>query len=568
MAEAVSPLPVFHTPTWIRTTTMLRKSNDIKGNLYEGIHPAWLKAEDRYLRPLIKEHRKWSKRRKQEHRFTGCVVSLVEFLLSKINELLPDIESLKKRHGEFRHSITAAGSHETRGLTIEFAKELGAGRWKLLGDSFAFGRWFGPDAVSDRVEKTIGTNELKVIIFLRRVAYISSRFLMDAAKSHRDSLQVWSSLELNAGLLPAAEYKGDPRIRAEALRGFNGALEAVTSSQRHAAPSNLVLDLVAHAALDRSEDAWVQCEAMRMLKLARPEKLEPVLTDRLANTGEGDDLFVRRRAVQLLADELLARKLSDLVPVICNDPSPYVRQAVPEVMMNANADDIREWLPRLALEDSDSSVRAAALLAFPSMLNRSLLYAESLALLDESLAKDSDPFVLRVGLQVIVESIRMLIDGERRALADSWGPVFVRRAEALHTESEHLSVRRWAAQAREKLWCELNPAARALREQLSSNLDGLDRQSTKGLSKRLFAGFEEDTIGRVLSVMCQDDFGFDMELGWMRHRFTKDHSFGFRMWRLLHAIWPAVRRDRQLKAHSPGSNQLFQRTAREYEHTR
>ncbi len=281
--------------------------------------------------------------------------------------------------------------------------------------------------------------------------------------------------------------------------------------------------------------------------------LQTALSTHLTNPQPGDDLFVRRHAVGLLGENLPhLPALREVLPVVADDPSPFVRQALARALRRTPVADMRRWLRHLVCDDPVPQVRAAALLEALALLDHPDHWRISLDFLGASMQLDSDAFVLRVALKVASDGLLQLLQDDATALAQAWHDTLLSPIEALHTEAASLAVRRWAAQARERMWCASDPAARALRPVLEQILAPLQSGRHMRLPRQIFAVYEADTIGRVLSVMAQHDFGYDIRRGWFSTRMTRGHVFGFRMWRLLYEFRHPSTDKRQAFRHTIG----------------
>lgn len=279
--------------------------------------------------------------------------------------------------------------------------------------------------------------------------------------------------------------------------------------------------------------------------------MRTVLQARLREGGPEDDLFVRRRGVRGMAEWMdRIPALVELIPVAAQDPSPFVRQAAADALFPAPADEVRTWLRTLLREDAVPQVRGAAALAMLRLVERTDVVADVQALLVEVMRQEKDEFVLRVATHVAAEVTRILRE-QGSPLLESWGHAMIDGLEWLHVHAERIPVRRWAALARERIWCEAHEEARTLRAALLNRVATLDSGKSRWLPRRLMAGHDEATIGRVLSVLAQEEYGYDLErLWWGGYRITRGHRFGFRLWRAWY----------EFQHPSPDKRQAFRHT--------
>jgi poly-gamma-glutamate synthase PgsB/CapB len=480
---------------------------------------------------------------------------LLAFLLQDIEAQVQRIKALRGRHADFNKRYTRAVTDEERRQHIlDYARDLGAGRWQLRGDRRALRRWFGADAVTDRFVRRHGAAERRLTFSLDRIGALAAQALEEA----EDPGAAWTGLDLMRLVQPLFGYDGDNRVNVAAFRCLAVATAALPTDARAAAVEDTALADIHRAALDPRQPIWVQCEALRLLRNLSAASFRTVIEHRLRHPEEGDDLFVRRCAARLLGENLQqVADASALLAMAVQDPSPAVRQAAAGVLVQTE-DATRAGLPQLARQDPVAPVRAAALCAGVTLLRRGPEPAEQFrTLLAEVMEEEKDPFVLRVAAHVAVEGTRLLL-GQTPGdvgLSPSW-PAWQRTVtdglSRLHTGTESLAVRRWAAQARERIWCLAEPRARALSEQLRPALPAIRRGRSGRLPRRWFRKLDESLVGRVLSVHAQEDFGYHLERGWWGARLTRDHPFRFRLWRFLHELRHSDPAKRQAFSHVVG----------------
>lgn len=459
------------------------------------------------------------------------------------------IAGLERRNADFhRRCERCVTEEEKQHLLLDYARELGAGPAQLAGDARAFRRWFDRQAILDRYRKRLHATERALCFRLDCLAAAAVWLLRtDGPVLGHDRL--WRRLNLEAALTPLFRYHGDPRVATAAFRTLASSLSCLpqVAHERSIGQDHLVF--VLQNALDPERDTWLQCEALALLASLAPHAFHVAAAKRLTHPREGNDLFVRRRAVLLIGEHLAAQpELRVLLPAALHDPSAYVRQALCQVLCGSEVATAEQWLPRLLREDAEASVRGAALFG----LSRRLEVCQAgldwvLEQLAEVLAGERDAWVLRAAMQVATETAERL---EGEALA-RWCAVLDPALEALHCHAESLATRRRAAQARERLWCEEHPAARALKGELLEFLERVPRSATRALPRRL-RRTDEALLGRVLAVLAQDDFGYDVELGKWRGFLTRGHVFGFRCWRFLHEWRNPAPEKRQAYPHTRG----------------
>lgn len=141
------------------------------------------------------------------------------------------------------------------------------------------------------------------------------------------------------------------------------------------------------------------------------------------------------------------------------------------------------------------------------------------------------------------------MDGFHVSQQARWSQAMRAALSDLHANANSIAVRRWAAQADERLWCQSDPAARQLLARLGAWLQDRKPGRYEPVPKNLLSGFDPEVTGRVMSVLAQDDFGLDLAQG-RRSRLMRGHRFGMRLWR----VWYEFRHP------SPDKRQAFRHT--------
>ncbi|BCR06869.1 hypothetical protein DESUT3_39380 [Desulfuromonas versatilis] len=459
---------------------------------------------------------------------------LVRYLLQGLEQELDRRQQLERRHLEFVKRLGAAATEAERGHhVLEYARDLGSRGGRLRGDRRALDRWFGPDAVTDRYQRRLAESERQLAFLLDRIGAVSARLLAKEGES-AGFAALWRRLELEKTVKPLLTHEGDGRVCIAAFRCLSRALRALPRADQQGALSEGVLQYIFRFAMEARQQVWLQAEALELLQSLDPGALARALEKRLNRPLAGNDLFVRRRAVELLGRNLsLLEELLPLVETAARDPSPFVRQALPAALRQAPAEAVQRWLPQLAFADEVPQVRGAALLAGLTLLERLDLEELVRQTLAAALEREQDPFVLRVACRVAAQAMERLIAADRHMAADAWRDRLVPVLQTLHVQAQYLPARRWAAQALETIWCLADPAASRLREALAGRLQRLRPGRRGGLPRRLTEGVDAETLGRVLALLAQEDYGLDLEPGALRQKLTRGHRFGFRLWRTL-----------------------------------
>ncbi|MFC1833259.1 hypothetical protein ACFL2Q_00825 [Thermodesulfobacteriota bacterium] len=464
------------------------------------------------------------------------------FLLDELGLLLHKMEELNSFQVDFGSRYLHAQSEaEQEAMVLEFSRNLGASERQLRGDRRALKRWFGFDAVLERCNRRKSESEYAITFILSRLGYVSAAALGDDS-DHEIQRSVWQSLNLGESLQPALDSQGDSRVHVEALRSLARAIDCLGPVAKLAALNTATIERVT-LALEKEHDVWVQCEALNLLRAIDTNEFVHAVRLRLRSPGEGDDIFFRRRAILLVAGDPTAfERLSEVLPDILEDPSPYVRQALAIAIGRALIKEPGPIPPEKALglmrsllfDDSVPQVRAAVLLELPQLLTKPHLFEPIQALFTELFCQENDSFVLRTALKAVTDSLTSLLNNASSERSIRFHAAILQCMEDLHKNARDLSVRRWAAMTMEGLFVLMDTAARTLRRRLEAELSNLRPGQSKSVSKSVLGDVGEETLGRVLSVLSQDDFGYSIQHGRQMLRVTKGDIFGLRLWRFLH----------------------------------
>ena len=481
---------------------------------------------------------------------------LLAFLRSELERIRVRLRDLARMQAELTSRCARAVTEEERQEQILlFARELGATSGQLRGDRKAFNRWFDLDAVTDRYQRQKTALDRRVTLCLRYLGRIAAQ-LLSSLSVPSEIQRFWTWLATERLVAPLFLAEETPRVAVAAFQALSTALSAVPVELAETLVSEELLRFIYRASLDSRQNVWIQCEALSLLRHISPDSAMKALSIRAQQPGEGDELFVRRRVVLLLESMLTSRPgARKLLEQAASDPAPFVRQQVAAILVADSEADL-SIIRRLLLEDSAEQIRAAGLLALLTCLDQPKPNLKHLSILVESLRTDQSPLVLRTALKVASEGAQALAPDSHADLRiqsfQRWTGELLSVIEWLHRESPHLSVRRWAAQARERIWCEMEPEARKLKRALKETVSSL----APGKSRRLRSGrlptTDRDLIGRVLAVLALEDFGFGVEQHWWGWKVTRDPCFGFRTWRFLHELRHPDAAKRQGFSHMAG----------------
>ncbi len=426
--------------------------------------------------------------------------ALVLFLLYEVEETLEAIYYLRGQRVEFDSRYAHAVTNRERQLhVLDFAGILGADTATLKADRAALARWFGHDAVTDRFHRRHGEKEQHAAFCLGRIGALTEH-LIGITDDDALRIRLFRSLRLDTRIEPVLAYDGDSRVRIKAFACLAATLRGLPAEARERQVKSGVLQYIYRAALDERHDLWIQCEALALLQHLSSESFTRAVRHRLEATGAADNLFVRRRVVMLLGDNLeRIPELTDLLTLAGDDSSAFVRQAVAQVLVRARTDTCLSLFEKLGRNDADVKVRGATLAELPALLAKPELLDPLLELTTAVLANESDSFVLRVTLQRLVEAHACLPTDA----ATRWRDGLLPDLDRLHRTADEIAVRRWAARAREHLWCQSEQQRLALKKELSELGQTIPPGRSRSVPDKLLKQAAQEDIGRVLSLVAE-----------------------------------------------------------------
>ena len=536
-------------------------------------------AKEKWLQDRIGLH----DRRQVENQ---TVRLLTDFLFQFTQLRLLELKRLGMENQQFRNTIAKVQSESARRkIILQYAATLGASAEQLKGDEKAFDRWFDEEAVTDRFAKRVGEIELLLAFTFERISVVVDQVFAMIYRnnnelnnqSSEDDFEdlverltgAWQRLSIESRLHDAIHYEGDSRVCVAALKCLGAAMCRL--------PENLgdeLIDKRTHILLLRTivearTDVWVQCESITNLASLSMQRVTPLLIQRLSNPIDGDDMFVRRHILKLFSSVMLKNRNRDLqLPKVDGEPSAFVRQAFAKTaFLSTNEDTRRQWA-QIALHDEVLQVRAAALLVGVEVdcsINDLIDYLQVIV---KVLQDDTDPFVLRTAMHVVVTVMGQVTAsaGQSPSAIDDIDENEVRR-ETVHAfyhqrilprlirlqrSHESVPVRRWASQIREQCWAITDSDARELLSKIAAATAVVATGQSKRLPKKWFAGFSDDKLGRVFAVLSQDDFGYDIDRGTFGVHITRGPAFGFRLWRLIFEFTHTATDKRQALRHTVG----------------
>lgn len=463
------------------------------------------------------------------------------------------IEDLHAKAAAFNARLLNAHEvAEREAAILDLAEQLGADPRQLDSDARALRRHFDADAVLERYRRRLGERERAIAYGLERCGELVADGLESGAIAAGSALVA----EAFAGLLEKGRsWRGDGRVRLAAHRALGFAAQQVPA-RLQGFWLDVALGATRRTALNPEEGAWAQLEALATLQQLSPVSFDTVLQRRLgprADQGSplasDNRLFVRRGLAAMLAASVHRQPHhADWLQRLANDPDGAVRQALAFALPRMPAELAAGLFAKLRV-DRDPQVRAALLSDLPRLAG-TVGSEPCLGLLERVLARDEDEFVLRMGTAAARDLARWLLGRDEAAAVGA--ATRLRAALAgLRARSDNAKVRLWAGAAREALWLLGDPEARALAAEIEAGIAGQREGTGRRIKALRDATADEDRLGRVLAVLANGDFGFDLEPG-RTPRLWRGDRFKRRWWRIRFEFRASATDKRQAWLHTIG----------------
>ncbi|WP_128891461.1 hypothetical protein [Erythrobacter sp. HKB08] len=467
--------------------------------------------------------------------------------LARIAELHSDAALFNARFAN------VSDEKERHAAILDFARKLGSEGRRLRGDRRGLSAYFDDDAVRERYRRRVGEAERALAFALERAGLFAGQAL---ANGEIDAQSKLLAQDLANLLVDTRAYRGDARIRQSAHRALKHIAE-LSSGTLDGFWVDVAIRDTRRAALDATESTWAQCDAFDTLLALSPTSLFPVLDKRLAATSDRGNalqqdnrLFVRRHLARMLARAVgEEERLATYLRRLANDRDGAVRQAVAESLPLMPAEYFGGLSARLRV-DRDPQVRAMLFADPEAMIGTGGLDGYMPHLL-RVLSRDEEEFVLRVAIRAAAVTCEMLAELGDPALRATGSKLRAALGE-LRERVESQKIRRWAGEASERIWLACDAEACALANEIASLAAPLREGSGRSVPQiRQEVRGDPDKVGRVLAVLAQGGFGFDLTEA-RRPRLIRGERFKARLWRILFELGISATDKRQAFRHTIG----------------
>ena len=289
---------------------------------------------------------------------------------------------------------------------------------------------------------------------------------------------------------------------------------------------NLIIN-TSKIASNRDENCWIRSEAAEILSVFS-EKEFFELAKSIISEQSKDSIFLKRRLVKILASKISERIeiLNDLI----SDNSEFVRQSIAENLPFIPKEHCFRLFKILINDEKRAVTYQAIKSSFVILLKdgNTFFFDALITNLLQGKNKDCTLFLINSFSQYLKE-----LNKKNRGEFLLKLKTVVPSLEKLRQDSEHLEVRRSSALALEQFWCEYNEQAFELRSYILQKLEAKRPGKYIKLNKEILSKYDDETIGRVLSIISQEDFSIQLIKSFFSIKLVKDAFYKFRLWRIL-----------------------------------
>ena len=411
-----------------------------------------------------------------------------------------------------------------------------------------------------RLEKQICNLEYQICFLLERIGYIVSVVI---TKENETGLPepFWRKPIFDEIFSPLMAYQGDSRVRIGAYRCLHSVVAVMSSLTESDALGLSTLRFIYRPSLETSENIWVKVEALKSLRRIDSDGYKTALKRifeqpvwRRANISPEGCPFARSFAVDTVEQS------EGIIGLATTDPSPYVRQGLASLLAQKfNNSKVQEYrlrildkLTTMAKQDAAPEVRCWAVSRIGFLNSFTDCMRPISEFFVEHFAGEKDSFVQVVGLETVSLMVERLSGEAYHSESDYLYSSVLDSIDDLHSNCPDLSLRRRAAMAREVMYVATDAVARKLKGILIMRLENVGIGQSAFIHRSELLEANEELLGRVLSVISQDDIDLNVASSTLGLRITKGDVFGFRLWRFIHELGNPMPDKRQGFSHTVG----------------
>ncbi|CAM2064807.1 hypothetical protein SCOR_05500 [Sulfidibacter corallicola] len=486
--------------------------------------------------------------RPERDREPDPVLALLYFLRARVQAMPQRILQLNQRYEVFSRRYHAATAWQRRQHLLDFARDLGADRRQLKADARAIGRHLDHEALGDRYRRRRSDLEHQWVWLIGRLGALAAPWYGAAGQRVEDH---WYPLSWEQMLHQAQAYRDNPEVVTAAFEVVADMVVRMPVEVAHGLFDQRAKVALAGYAGHGDHPLWARCACLRLVATLDGDRFMDLAYDVFATPDLDDMRFLRARVLSLLpqVDRIDARGC--LVRKALEDPSEHVRQACVSSLVRQPLAVIADRYPALLFDDEAESVAGRAVLGLVELAERRETRPWALRALLRAIGTFDRGFPATAALAACVPMVAVW----RRRQVDAVGDVVALLQGAVVQARESYveeAQRRKAGMVFEALWCEGNEVVRAIRDRLRELTHGLAPGKRIRIPREWCGEHMRPDLVRILAVLVQDDYGFDLEGCRGRWYVRKGPVFGFRWWRWWHELTHPATDKRQGHRHTVG----------------
>ena len=504
------------------------KKNIFKHPFSDNIDILWKHINRNEISILSREFDVFLIGRNKESHESITLSDIIDYFSSFIENNYKTIDKLKNQFEDFNNNYSKLKNEKNKNEElIRFVNSFGAAsNKKRKKDIKSLKRYFDKDAAIERYQKYLMKQKKLASAFFRCLPAVLTNFDLENKIDFRNLDIIFEVI------FKSLEQEKIPRIRIDILT----CLAKLVKQSKAFNDLTLSKDKEKYFSkffFDKNSDTWEICEILNIISCLKYNSawddickaLDPELVS---------DIFVRRHAVKVLIDNYSKfTEYEKIFSKISGDPSPFVRQKLAESLYELPVEIIDKYYPKFLTEETEAAVCCSALKQIPALISVNYTISKLIPAYKILLSKDTSPKLIEYALLNLVECFEA-IEESNTANRELWLKEFYPVIEKLHCEAEAISTRRRSAQAAELLWCKSTPEAMELFNLIKRKTETLKLGKSVKLNNTELSKFDDITIGRVLSVISQNDCSLELKKSGLSYRLIRNYRFGFKWWRFIH----------------------------------
>ncbi|OGV19524.1 MAG: poly-gamma-glutamate synthase PgsB [Lentisphaerae bacterium GWF2_38_69] len=295
--------------------------------------------------------------------------------------------------------------------------------------------------------------------------------------------------------------------------------------------SFLLTNTFAALILDNTNNFQLAFMALVLLKNIDADRFLKVC-GKILLIDETKMIFHKKKVASLLMDMHLNNKYAtEMLEQLFNENIPFVQKGIAENLhLLNNHNEILKWLNRIYSESENGVICTA----IRSILSVHVSDGNFKAILN--ILKKTNTEVQLFSIETLTEFFIRLKKSDKERffiLLEAAVPLM----EELFEKTSNDSVCKALKLSLERLWIETNDSASEIFLKLKNLLKKKRRTKKIEIPLHLISSCNEETLGRVLAVIAQEDFCIQLiKSVFGKFYLVKDAFFKFRLWRFLHEL--------------------------------